>query len=89
MATTAETLRVAAQVIQNYWPKQQLDVVTAVRIAAGPGPDGYELAEQALCALAAHLGYGHLNAWSDRHSTLHVTTELRKAADAAEGTGGR
>lgn len=87
MATTAETLRIAAQVIESYWPERQLDVVTAVRIAAGPGPDGYEVSETALRALAEHLGYGHLNAWSDRHPTLHVIAELCKAADAAETDG--
>lgn len=87
MTTTAEVLRVAAQAIETYWPEQRLDVVTAIRIAAGTGPDGYEVSELALRALAGHLGYGHLNVWSDRHSTLHVTTELRKAADAAETDG--
>lgn len=84
MAATAATLRVAAQVIENYWPEQQLDVVTAIRIAAGTGPDGYELSELALRTLADHLGYGHLNVWSDRHTTIHITAELRKAADATQ-----
>lgn len=87
MTTTAEVLRTAAQAIENYWPGLRLDVVTAIRIAAGPDDDGPELAERALRALAAHLDYGHLNIWSDRHPTIHVTAELRKAADAAETDG--
>jgi hypothetical protein len=86
MATTAEVLSTAAQVIENYWP-EQIDVVTAIRIAAGPDDDGPEAAERALCALAAHLDYGQLNVWSDRQPTVHILAELRKAASAAETDG--
>lgn len=89
MADTAEILRVAAQAIESYWPDLRLDVVTAIRIAAGPSDDGPEAAERALCALATHLEYGRLNVWSDRQPTITVTAELRKAADAAEGADAR
>lgn len=88
MNTTAETLHCAARVIETQ-RHCRIDVVTAIRIAAGPGPAGHELAEQTLCVFADHLDYpsDDLARWSSRQPTDHIIAELQDAADAAERTG--
>lgn len=93
MSTTAEVLRVAAGVIASQ-PHIRVDVVTAIRIAAGPGRLAHELAERVLRVFAAHLGYeadgdpsDDLKRWSSRQPTDHIIAELYEAADLAE-TGG-
>lgn len=93
MATTAETLRISAHVIESQ-PHIRMSAVTAIRIAAGAGRVAHEHAEQTICELADHLGYGgyrdlgaQMERWSQMRTPAQIIAELHAAADAAEKEG--
>ncbi|MEU4332367.1 DUF6197 family protein [Nonomuraea dietziae] len=93
MATTADVLRRAADLIEKY-ELDQFDVVHVIRQAAAEhtpfGLVAYKLADAAARALAQHLRYGvdsnparELKRWSQIRTTSEIVAELRSAADAA------
>lgn len=93
MATIAETLRLSAHVIEGQ-AHLRMSAVTAIRIAAGAGRVAHEHAEQVICELADHLGYGgyrdlaaQMERWSQMRTADQITAGLREAADAAEKEG--
>lgn len=90
MATTAETLRLSARVIENQ-PHLRIGAVTAIRIAAGVGRAAHEHAEQTISVLAERLGYGgyrdlaaQVERWSHMCTPAGIVAGLRAAADAEE-----
>ncbi|RCG21938.1 hypothetical protein DQ384_36370 [Sphaerisporangium album] len=95
MATTAEVLRNAANLISTQHPTQA-SAVTAIRLAAGLGGRANDLANGTLLVLARHLHYGdveegnpqrfaqserHLERWSTITRPEEMVSELRRAAD--------
>jgi hypothetical protein len=89
VTTTAHILRKAADVLDSQ-PHLQLDAVTVVRIAAGPGRANHELAEQVLAELADYLHAGDgdpasaLKGWSAAHTPEQLGAALHEAADMTE-----
>ena len=93
MATTAETLRLSARIIESQ-PHLRMSAVTAIRIAAGAGRVAHEHAEQVICELADHLGYGgyrdlgaQVERWSQTRTPDQIVAGLSAAADTVEKEG--
>jgi hypothetical protein len=82
---TSDILRTAIRVMQTQ--RGDIGPVAAIRIAAGPGRERWEVAEPILAWLAARLGCGDvqgLERWAIRAGAPEVLAALVGAAAAAE-----